>query len=103
MTEAILTKKADFGVGTSGLVLDFAKNPSLVVLGVIFQHSPLAIMSLKENMKTIHDIANKTIMIEDGSADIYALLSREKIALSTLNILPHTFNLEKLIQKKSTP
>jgi diguanylate cyclase (GGDEF)-like protein/PAS domain S-box-containing protein len=100
MTEEVLTKKADFGVGTSSLVLDFAKNQSLIVLGVIFQHSPLAIVSLKENTKTIHDIAHKTIMIEDGSADIYALLKREKIDLSTLHILPHTFNLEKLIRKE---
>ena len=46
MTEEILSNNAQFGIGTSELILDFAKNKPIVVLGVIFQHSPLGIMSL---------------------------------------------------------
>ena len=100
MSDEILNKNADFGVGTSSLVLDFAQNKPLVVLGVIFQHSPLALMSLSDNIKTIHDLSSKKIMIEDGSADIYALLKREKIDIKTAQILEHTFNPDALIEKK---
>ena len=100
MTDEILKKNADFGIGTSGLVLDFAQNKPIVVLGVIFQHSPMALMSLSENIQTIHDLSSKKIMIEDGAADIYALLKREKIDQKSLQILQHTFNPDALIDKK---
>lgn len=100
MTDEILKKNADFGIGTSGLILDFAQNKPIVVLGVIFQHSPMALMSLSENIQTIHDLSSKKIMIEDGAADIYALLKREKIDQKSLQILQHTFNPDALIDKK---
>jgi ABC-type nitrate/sulfonate/bicarbonate transport system substrate-binding protein len=100
MAEEILNKKAHFGVGTSSLLLEYAQGKPLVVLGVIFQHSPLALMTLQENVQTIHDLANKTLMIEDGSADIYALLKRENIDIKSLNITEHTFNPKKLIDKE---
>lgn len=100
MIEEVLSNNAQFGIGTSELILDFAKNKPIVVLGVIFQHSPLAIMSLNSEIKTIHDLVGKTIMIEDGSADIYALLKREKIDINSLKILPHTFNTYSLIENK---
>lgn len=100
MTQEILSNNAQFGVGTSGLVLDFANKKPLVVLGVVFQHSPLAIMTLKDNIHTIHDLPNKKIMIEDGSADIYALLKRENIDYKSLQILKHTFNPDTLINKE---
>lgn len=100
MVEEVLGKKAHFGVGTSSLLLDYAGGSPIVVLGVIFQHSAFALMSLQENIKTIHDLANKTLMVEDGSADIYALLKRENINLKSLNIIEHTFNPQKLIDNE---
>ena len=99
MSEEILQKRAHFGVGTSSLVLDFAQKKPLVVLGVIFQHSPLALISVKENIKTIHDLAGKKIMVEDGSAAIYALLKRENIDQDALQILEHTFNTDALVDE----
>lgn len=100
MIEEVLSNNAQFGVGTSELILDFAKDKPIVVLGVIFQHSPLGIMSLNKNINTIHDLVGKSIMIEDGSADIYALLKRENIDITSLKILPHTFNVQNLIENK---
>lgn len=100
MIEEVLSNNSQFGIGTSELILDFAKDKPIVVLGVIFQHSPLGIMSLNKNIKTIHDLVGKSIMIEDGSADIYALLKRENIDINSLKILLHSFNVESLIENK---
>lgn len=100
VVEEVLGNNAHFGVGTSELILDFAKNKPIVVLGVIFQHSPLAIMSLNSDIKTIHDLVGKSIMIEDGSADIYALFKRENVYINSLKILPHTLNTYSLIENK---
>lgn len=100
IVEEVLSNNAQFGVGTSELILDFAKNKPLKVLGVVFQHSAFAIMSLNKNINTIHDLVGKNIMIENGSADIYALLKRENIDLNSLKILPHTFNVQSLIENR---
>ena len=100
IVDEVLSNNAQFGIGTSELILDFAKNKPISIIGVIFQHSPLAIMSLNKNIKTIHDLAGKNIMIESGSADIYTLLKRENIDINSLKILPHTFNVQSLIENK---
>lgn len=100
IVEEVLSNNAQFGVGTSELILDFAKNKPLRVLGVVFQHSAFAIMSLNKNINTIHDLVGKNIMIENGSADIYALFKRENIDLNSLKILPHTFNVQSLIENR---
>ena len=100
IVDEVLNNNAQFGVGTSELILDFAKNKPITVLGVIFQHSALAIMSLNKNINTIHDLVGKNIMIERGSADIYALFKRENIDTNSFKILPHTFNVQSLIENK---
>lgn len=39
-------------------------------------------------------------MIEDGAADIYALLKREKIDQKSLQIIQHSFNPDTIIDNK---
>ncbi|MFY9090142.1 ABC transporter substrate-binding protein [Arcobacter aquimarinus] len=100
VVEEVLSNNAQFGIGTNELVLDFAKNKSIKILGVIFQHSPLSIISLNNNIKNIHDLVGKKIMIENGASDIYALLKRENIDINSLKILPHTININDLIEHR---
>lgn len=100
VVEEVLSNNAQFGIGTNELILDFAKNKPIKILGVIFQHSPLSIISLNNNIKSIHDLVGKKIMIENGASDIYALLKRENIDINSLKILPHTININDLIEHK---
>ena len=96
--DEVLEGKAEFGVGTSNLVLRRAKGEPLVVLGVVFQHSPL-IMIAKTNsgVNDIHDLVGKPIMIDAQGADIYAYFNAEGVDSSKLKILPQVFNLQPLI------
>jgi ABC-type nitrate/sulfonate/bicarbonate transport system substrate-binding protein len=44
-TKSVLNGQAEFGVGTSDLVIDHIKGEPIVVLAAIFQHSPLVLLT----------------------------------------------------------
>jgi diguanylate cyclase (GGDEF)-like protein/PAS domain S-box-containing protein len=102
--EAVINGDAEFGVGTSELLLlDYHRKP-LVVLGVIFQHSPLALLVAEDsgiekfsNINAVKDLRNKPIMIEANSAELMAYFSLEKMPRESLNIVKHSFNIDDLL------
>jgi diguanylate cyclase (GGDEF)-like protein/PAS domain S-box-containing protein len=92
-----------YGVSDSEILLDYINGKPLVVLGAIFQHSPYILLSLKDaNINTPSDLIGKRVMIGDsqGAVQIKAMLKHEGIELSQLKILPHSWNIQDLIQKK---
>ncbi|KZY28502.1 MULTISPECIES: diguanylate cyclase domain-containing protein [unclassified Oleiphilus] len=98
--EVVVNGEAEFGVGTSELLLLHNHFKPVVVLGVIFQHSPLALLSsaslpesnLYSNIQQVQDLRNKPIMIEANSAELMAYLSKEGLSRDTLKIVKHSFN-----------
>lgn len=94
----VLEGRAEFGVGTPELLLSRAKGDPVVVLGVIFQHSPYVFLVLKESgIDDVTDLAGKRVMIEPQAAELYAYLRHEKVGLEGIEILPHTFSTEALV------
>jgi two-component sensor histidine kinase/ABC-type nitrate/sulfonate/bicarbonate transport system substrate-binding protein len=97
----VLQGQAEFGVGATDLLLLREKGAPLVVLAVIFQHSPLALMTLKsKELQSIHDLAGRKLMIEPGSSELYAYLNKEGISADKFTLLPHDFSAEKLLAGK---
>ncbi len=93
----VLNGQAEFGVGTSDLLLHRARGQPVVVLAVIFQHSPLALMALERSgIRNIHEVAGRRLMIEDNSAELFAYLEREGIPRGSLNLVPHSFGTAEL-------
>ena len=90
--QAVLQGKAEFGVGATDLLLLREQGAPLVVLAVIFQHSPLAIMTLKTaGLQSIHDLAGRRVMIEPGSSELYAYLNKEGLSADKFTLLTHAF------------
>ena len=59
-TDAVLNHKADFGVGTSDIVLTRGSGKPVVILASIFQHSPQIIIgSKKAGINHVHDLHRK--------------------------------------------
>lgn len=99
--EEVLKGRADFGVGTTDVVLLRAKGKPVVVLAVIFQHSPLVLLVRRDaGIEHLHDLEGKRVMIEPHSAELFAYLKNESIPPSSLKITPHTFSPEDLIAGK---
>jgi diguanylate cyclase (GGDEF)-like protein/PAS domain S-box-containing protein len=97
--EAVVRGEAEFGVGTSELVLWRYRGEPVVVLGVVFQHSSLALAVRKgAGIRNPHDLAGKRVMIEPHSAELFAYLRREHIDSRRLDILPHSFDTRDLIE-----
>ncbi|WP_295457457.1 ABC transporter substrate-binding protein [uncultured Thiodictyon sp.] len=94
---AVLNGQAEFGVGTSDLLLYRARGLPVVVLGVIFQHSPLALLALDASgIRNIHQVVGRRLMIEDNSAELFAYLEREGIPRGSLNLVAHSFGTAEL-------
>jgi len=97
----VLSGGAHFGIGSSSLILEHSKNSPVVVLGVIFQHSPYTLLMPKiTNIQSIHDIVGKKVMIADQADELIAYLNQESISLESLSIIPHSFNPRDLMEGK---
>jgi ABC-type nitrate/sulfonate/bicarbonate transport system substrate-binding protein/heme exporter protein D len=95
----VLAKKADFGVGTSALLLDFAAGKRLVVLGVVYQHSPLVLlMTRRSRAPTLRELIGKSVMVEPQSADIFAMLEMAGVRRDQIKVVPHSGHVDGLLQ-----
>jgi PAS domain S-box-containing protein len=99
--ENVLSGKSQFGVGSSGLLLERHAGKPVVVLGVVFQHSPYVLLTPKTAVtQTIHDIAGKPVMLAAQSEEIIAYLKKEGIALDAITRVEHSFKPDDLISGK---
>ncbi len=96
--QAVVDGNAQYGVGTSELVLWRSQGKAVVVLGVIFQHSPLVLLSTgTSGLDPLHALAGRRIAIEPNSAELLAYFQDEGVAPEQLNIVPHAFSPDELI------
>jgi diguanylate cyclase (GGDEF)-like protein/PAS domain S-box-containing protein len=95
----VLSGKAQYGIGSSSIILTHSAGKPLVVLGVIFQHSPYALLvPLHGATQDIRHIEGKRVMISAQADELIAYFNKEAISLNKLQLLPHSFDPEDLIQ-----
>ena len=92
---------ADFGVDDMEVFQAYLEGRPLVALGVVFQHSPTVILSLRRS--GIHrpaDLAGRTVMFSGGQGltEARAMLESEGVDLDRLKPVPHSRNLEDLLE-----
>lgn len=97
----VVSGKADFGVGTNGLLIARRDGQPVVVLAAIFQHSPLVYIARRNSaVQSIHDLVGKRVMIEPGADELLAYLRRERIPIDRLQRVEHSFSPQALIDGK---
>ena len=103
----VIDGSADYGVGSSSLLLARLAGKPLVVLGVVLQHSPYALLVRQRNSSPdIADIKGKRVMIgsltdELTQADeLIAYLKKQGIPVSSLIRVEHTYNTDDLVKGK---
>lgn len=98
----VIAGRAQFGVGTSELILNRYHGEPVIVLGVIFQHSPLSLISLSESgIDNVHKLAGRKIMIEPSSAELFAYLYQEGFTTNKFKLQPHSFDFNDLLIGKT--
>lgn len=97
----LMQGRAQFGVGTSSLLLDRHAGKPVVVLGVVFQHSPLALIARQHSAtQSIHALANGRLMLEPHSEELLAYLQAEGRLADGITTVPHQDGLRSLREGK---
>ena len=103
--DVIPKKQADFAIGHSSILINKAKGDDFVALGAIYQESPMVLLTRADTtIRTISDLKNKKIMLTNDAKDmasIMAMLSSEGVTQKDIIVMPHSFNLDDLIDKKT--
>jgi len=90
--------RAEYGVASSELVLHYARGVPVVVLGVIFQHSPLVLFARRASgIEHIGDLAGKRVAMSDAEVELTAYLRREGVSLKDLIRIQHDFSPQSLL------
>ncbi|MDD5056988.1 MAG: ABC transporter substrate-binding protein [Sideroxydans sp.] len=97
----VLDGRAEFGVGTSALLLQRKAGQPVVALAVIFQHSPYVLIARQlKTTQDIHDIVGKRVMLEPQADELLAYLQKEGIPLSQITQVEHSYDPQDLIDGK---
>lgn len=100
--KVVLDGKAQYGVGTSSLLLARNAGQPVVVLAALFQHSPVVLLARREGpVQGIHDMAGKRLMIEPQSDELLAYLKQEGVPLDSVTLVEHSFQPQDLIDGKA--
>ncbi|MBL0224519.1 MAG: ABC transporter substrate-binding protein [Geobacteraceae bacterium] len=97
---SVLDGEAEFGVGTSSLILERKAGKPVVVLAVVFQQSPYEIYAAP-GINHLEDLIGKRLMLEPQADELLAYLKKAGIPLDRIQILPHSFDADGLMQGKA--
>ncbi|WP_019528355.1 GGDEF domain-containing protein [Dasania marina] len=101
----LLKGQVDFAEGNSEVLLARLQGKPLIALAAIFQRSPSILLSRQDSgISTVNDLNHKTVMLVDGvnsqDADLLAMLYAAKGSLDDINIIPSSYDISDLYQKK---
>ncbi|MCK5516453.1 MAG: ABC transporter substrate-binding protein [Desulfobulbaceae bacterium] len=102
--DQVLNGKSEYGVADAGLVLYRQQGKPVVLIAQIFQHSPLALLARQDSgIRTPCDLVGKTIMADmmnNSDAPVYGMLLKTLGSLDKVNVVPHTYRNEDLLEGK---
>ncbi|WP_083636332.1 ABC transporter substrate-binding protein [Bradyrhizobium sp. AS23.2] len=89
---------ADFGVCTTGALLDSNKRANAVVLAVIFQHTAAIILApYRAGIRTVSELKGHRLMDRPGNDDLVAMLKYEGVDYASLPRVDHDGNPRDLL------
>lgn len=97
----VLSGEVHFGTGNSDLLRYLEQGLEPVVLGVIFQHSPLAlVVTERSGIRYLQELAGRRVMMEGASAELLAYFKRERLDINAVSLEPHKFDTSALVAGK---
>ena len=96
----VIEGRADYGLANSELALYRLQGHPVTALAVIFQHSPIVLMTLKNsNILSPQDLIGKRVMYPQGhyGANTLGIMLREGVSASQFESVPLSFDINDLI------
>lgn len=98
---AVVTGRADFGVGRSALLIDGLKDHNMVALFAAFQQSPLMLLTTKQaGINKPAELRDKSIMITNDAkrvGELLAMLLQSGITNQDFKQQKHSYDVQDLI------
>lgn len=70
VVKEVVEGRADFGVGTSSLVVDRARGLPVVAVATLLQHSPVALLASRaQGVQSVHDLAGRPVSVDPHTRD----------------------------------
>lgn len=99
--DEVVAGRAQFGVGTSSLLLARAAGKPVVVLSAVQQHSPQVLIALQgRSSRSVHDLADAMLMIEPQADELLAYLKREGVDVAPSMVREHENGIGELLAGK---
>ncbi len=96
--DEVMSGRAQFGVGTSSLLLDYAKGQDVRLLANVFQHSALVLLARPTSaVPDLQALRGQKIMLESGADELRAYLGREGLTEQNYQLIEHSTSLPDLI------
>ena len=95
--DEVIQGGAQYGVGTSSLLLERAAGKPVVALAVVFQQSPYEIYAAPR-IHSLRDLIGKRLMVEPQADELLAYLKKEGIPLDSIKLIPHSFDANGLMR-----
>ncbi|NIA15009.1 MAG: ABC transporter substrate-binding protein [Nitrospiraceae bacterium] len=98
--DTVLAGDAQYGVWGSELLNERLGGKPLVVLAVIFQHSPYVVLSREDSgIRVPSDMIGRTVMVasRQGTAQFKAMLLHEGLSPDDVTTVPNTWRIEDII------
>ncbi len=67
--DQVVTGPADYGIYSSSLIVEFGRGKPVIALASIMQHSPVSIISDKPDVKSVLDLAGRSIAASPDTRD----------------------------------
>ncbi|WP_020613775.1 ABC transporter substrate-binding protein [Sediminispirochaeta bajacaliforniensis] len=99
-TDEVVSRRADFGINTTDLIVHRSLGKPIVILAPIFQHSSQVVaVSGKSDIYAPCDLEGKSLMLSgDGEASILAMFRSQGI--TDISIIPHSWDIMDLVNGK---
>jgi diguanylate cyclase (GGDEF)-like protein len=89
--DQVLSGAAEFGVGTSALLIARSQGQPIVAVAAVFQHSPYILVTRDDpGIRTPRDLEGKSIMVEPNAEELFAYLSHIGVNLAAVKMVEHT-------------
>lgn len=97
----VIEGRADYGLANSELALYRLQGRQVKALAVVFQHSPIVLMTLKNSgILSPQDLIGKRVMYPQGNygANTLGIMLREGVAANQFESVPLSFDVNDLIE-----